>query len=342
MFGHKHYVPVMKGKRAEFSVLGQFVGSEAITPLIEAIPSQPPSTAPRALENNGWPANKRYFLDLLFLDDENAAVDAPIDSVSTALTEASQRSQNFVPVTGTGRSPGFQAAIAGNRPNGVAIRLVPDDFEDEEELENALVAILQLFSIEPSDVDLIVDMGSVAGQVAAVLTQISRANLEVIPDIDRWRTITLISGAFPMGLAELTRDVWSFLPRTDWQAWQMLAAGRRRPSRLPSYGDYGIANTNLPPEGRATILAQLRYSTPTDFMIWKGRNAIKEGFGQFFNICQNLVARPEYRGLTFSPGDQEIYEKATIGGSPGSAETWRKIGTSHHFGTVLDQIASLP
>jgi hypothetical protein len=118
----------------------------------------------------------------------------------------------------------------------------------------------------------------------------------------------------------------------------------RKPDRLPAYGDYIIAHPGLPPEGQATILVQLRYSIPNEFMIWKGKNAIKtpNGFAQFLSICTDLVGRPEFRGAAFSFGDQEIQGKAANGGSPGNAEIWRKIGTNHHIETVLDQIANLP
>ena len=38
-FDHKHYVPILKGKRAEFPSLGSLKSTDGITPLMEAIPS---------------------------------------------------------------------------------------------------------------------------------------------------------------------------------------------------------------------------------------------------------------------------------------------------------------
>jgi len=121
-----------------------------------------------------------------------------------------------------------------------------------------------------------------------------------------------------------------------------LVTGAKPPSRLPAFGDYAIAHPALPPEGQATILAQLRYAAADSWIIWKGRNAIKEGYDQFYAICQNLIGRQEYRGADFSWGDSEIAQKAANAGSPGNAETWRRIGTNHHIETVLDQISNLP
>ncbi len=78
-------------------------------------------------------------------------------------------------------------------------------------------------------------------------------------------------------------------------------------------------------------------------MVWKGHNVFThpQKFGQFNAICADLIERDEYRGQEFSAGDAEIYAKATTQDSPGSAETWRKIGTNHHIETVIDQIANL-
>jgi hypothetical protein len=317
MFKYKHYVPVLKGKRAEFGVLSGLPDQQRLTPLFEAIPSQPSSTVPKQMERC-WPAALPYFLDCVFFDDEAAT--AALPSVLEAFQAAASRGQTAIPVTGTGRSANFQLAIQEQptlAQTGVAIRLVPDDFEDEDELAASLETLLRLFGLSRDEADLIVDLGSVADQNASTLAQVSRANLALIPYLSEWRTLTLISGAFPMGLTPLTRNAWNYRPRTDWQLWSLLVTGTRRPARLPTYGDYGIANTILPPEGQATILAQLRYSTPSDFMIWKGRNAITQGFDQFIGICRDLVRRPEYRGADFSSGDAEIAEKAASGGSPG-------------------------
>jgi hypothetical protein len=106
-----------------------------------------------------------------------------------------------------------------------------------------------------------------------------------------------------------------------------------------------ISNPDLPPNGQATILAQLRYTTPESYLVYKGEDVHRAGgtgYAQFHTICADLVQRAEFRGENFSHGDQQIAEKAATTGSPGNAETWRMIGTSHHLETVIDQIANLP
>ena len=184
-----------------------------------------------------------------------------------------------------------------------------------------------------------------AGRLAAAaVAQMHRANVGILPHLASWRSVTVIAGAFPPGLGPLVRNIWNRIPRSDWLGWHLLVTGSRRPQRLPAYGDYAIADPPLPHVGRATILAQLRYTTPDLFLVWKGHDAHKHasGFGQFHAICANLLTRPDFRGAAFSAGDTDIAAKAGASGSPGNAETWRKIATSHHLETAREQIANLP
>jgi hypothetical protein len=346
-FKHKHYVPILKGKRAEFPALGSLKSKSRITPLIEAVPSQDATSVPRRMSSNGWPVDAPYFIDLLFLDDPDDDTVPATDqqSVRVCFAEVARQGQAGIPVTGLSRSRGYQSAVqqvVSQQGNGLMLRLTPDDFEDADELDSTLEAIPEFFEVEFADIDLLLDLGSVANSSAGTVAQMHRANIDLVPNVNEWRTLTVASGAFPLGLAPLVRDEWNPSPRLDWRGWRQLVTGTKAPTRLPAFSDYAIAHPGLPPEGRATILAQLRYTTPDSWIIWKGRNAIKEGFEQFYAICRDLVARPEYRGANFSWGDGEIQQKATNVGSPGSAETWRRIGTSHHIETALEQIANLP
>lgn len=347
MFDHKHYVPVLKGKRAEFPALGELHSKNDVTPLLESVPDQAPECVPNRMSAI-WPQDKPFFIDLLFLDDEDMEDGAAGEhAIQGCFSAVANHRLHAIPVTGTGRSPAYQEAIrqiVNNQNRGFAIRLVSEDFDDADELQTAIEAIIELVGVPPSDIDMMIDAGTVANMGQGAVAQMHRASLSMIPAIDDWRTLTVISGAFPMSLAPLNAGAWNLVPRTDWAAWRSLIIGQHRPNRLPAYGDYAISHPDLPPGGRATILGQLRYATPNSFLIWKGYNVFKHqnGYNQFFDICQAMVARPEYRGQAFSFGDAEISAKAANQGSSGNAETWRKIGVNHHIETVIDQIANLP
>jgi Beta protein len=348
MFTHRHYVPVLKGKRAEFPALGDLRSKADITPLIEAVPSAWGEVPRRMAESARWPEESPYFLDLFFVDDPDDTEEADESHpVRRCFAEVAERGQFAIPVTGLARSPGYQSAIrrvVSEQGRGLAMRLSADDFEDSENFEEAIGAIAEFFGQELGEIDLFLDHRSVAGFSGSGVAQMCRANIDLIPNLGRWRTLTVASSAFPLGLGPLERDQWNPVIRADWRGWHRLVAGPRPPARLPAFGDYAIAHPELPPEGRATILAQLRYATPDCWLVWKGENVFRhpDGYAQFLAICRDLVERDEYRGPDFSRGDAEIFEKATSAGSCGNAESWRRIGTNHHIETVLEQIASLP
>lgn len=347
-FDHKHYVPVLKGKRAEFPSLGNLKSTSGVTPLIEAVPTAAPTEIPRRMSAH-WPKGSEYLVDFVFLDDPDEEGEADdTHPLRACLSDAVERGQVAVPVTGLSRSPLYQSAVsqtAKEQKNGIAIRLTSDDFEDDaDELEDALTALLGYCDGSPDRSDLLIDLGSVADSSAGAVAQRHRSNIDLLPWLDEWRTLTVVAGAFPLGMAALARDEWNERLRHDWRGWRSLVTGKRPPARLPTYGDYAIAHPNLPPSGRATILAQLRYTLDNQWLIWKGWNVFthEDGYEQFRAICADLAQREEFLGADFSAGDQEIAEKATNAGSPGNAETWRRIGTNHHLEMVLGQIASLP
>jgi hypothetical protein len=347
-FDYKHYVPILKGKRAEFPALGALESTGGLTPLIEAVPTAGITEIPRRMSTH-WPTGSEYFIDFVFLDDPDD--DGEADStypLIVCFADVAARGQIAVPVTGLSRSPAYQSAvsqIAANQKKGIAIRLIVDDFEDDaDDLEDTLGTLLTYCHVTTAEVDLLVDLGSVAASSTGEVAQRHRSNIDLVPWLNDWRTLTVVAGAFPLGMATLTRDEWNDRGRHDWRGWRSLVTGKHQPKRLPSFGDYAIAHPNLPPTGRATILAQLRYTIENSWLIWKGWNVFThaDGFEQFHAICADLVGSGNFLGADFSSGDAEISEKAATSGSPGNAESWRRIGTNHHLEMVLDQIANLP
>lgn len=343
MFGYKHYVPVLKGKRAEFPALQNLHSRDHVTPLLEAVPTAPADFIPQRM-TVAWANDTPYFVDFLFWDDEelpeSAAATHPIRQ---CFDDVAARGQTAIPVTGTGRSAAYQGAvrhIISSQHHGCAIRLIPEDFDNEAEVPQVLDGLIGYLGVSRNNVDILIDLGTSASMTVAVVSQMFRIFLLALPNIADWRTLTVISGAFPMGLAPLAQG-WNLVSRMDWLGWLSLLAHPLQ--RKPSYGDYTIANPDLPPTGQATTLAQIRYTGTTSFSIFKGGNVHRHPrrYAQFIDICQALIAMPIFRGQAFSFGDAQVHEKATTAGaSSGNAETWRTIGTSHHVETVKSQLAS--
>jgi hypothetical protein len=346
MFDCYHYVPILKGKAAEFWAIQNLRDKSRITPVIEAIPSKPATIIPESMDR-AWDVSLPYFIDLIYFDDDRPEPSSwPEQQFIDCFSLAHNMNQNVIPVTGLSRSRQYQESIRTvvlTDDHGVAVRIIPDDLEDERYLQAGLEGLQSFLGIGPGSIDIILDYSRVYEQNPSTIAQILRAGIQIFPEVERWRTFSVVSGAFPTGLGQLKRGTWNLIPRVDWLAWRRLISSPHKLPRTPAYGDYCIYNPSLPPESRATILAQLRYSTSEHFMVWKGHDAHKheEGFGQFFSICEDLVGRPEYSGAEFSAGDAEIAVRSTTRSSPGNAQSWLKFGSSHHLETVISQLASL-
>src|SRR5205085_4873881 len=134
---------------------------------------------PRGMSGQ-WPNDLPYFIDLLFLDDPDEAPAVNDHPVTLCFAEVVTQAQIAIPVTGLSRSPGYQDAIEqviAEQGNGVALRLVPDDFEDADELEETLEAFPGFLGVEPSQIDLVLDIGTVGESSAGTVAQIHRANI---------------------------------------------------------------------------------------------------------------------------------------------------------------------
>ena len=110
MFNYKHYVPILKGKRAEFPALGRLRSKARITPLIEAVPSSWREIPKRMAESAEWPNESPYFLDMIFVDEPDDTEEATEShKVRQCFAEVAERNQLAIPVTGLARSPGYKA-----------------------------------------------------------------------------------------------------------------------------------------------------------------------------------------------------------------------------------------
>jgi len=166
----------------------------------------------------------------------------------------------------------------------------------------------------------------------------------LIPDIDRWRTFIVASGAFPKDLTGFTIGQHS-LPRFDWMGWRTQVSTGPIPPRLPTFSDYTIQHADFaePPE-HANFSASIRYTGGDYWVIMRGESVFQDngpGFAQWPANAQLLCARSEYCGPSFSFGDQYIYQMGAQVLSTGNAETWLRAGVNHHMAFAVRQIANL-
>ena len=343
----RHYVPLLKGRQAEFDALAR-LGERTragMTPLIELVPSaeddgdQVLADLDRLVDKvvRSWGP-----VDRVLLDVGRVTPDSLPDETAIGAVAARSRAAGIlaVPVLRlTDPTPLVDAVREAHAADGrgACIRVQGDDLqEDPEDLGIWLRSACTDLRLEPDDLDLILDFGAVGDDaVTGLAAGLARQLVRHLPAPGRWRSVTVAAGAFPVDLSGLRPWVLGEVPRRDANLWRSLAA--TAPSRVPGFGDYGVAHPLLVTGVPFAPPPQLRYAAADRWLILKGHRRDERGTNQFFDICRAISERPE-----FTPGlggaDDRIEEAARRYGGPGNGTTWRSIGTGHHIDLVVDRL----
>ncbi len=190
MFDYRHYIPILRWKRAEWVALREMYEADRIglTPFIELIPKDFAPWSPRNITDvnkvlsqkateihENW-GRAPFFVDLWLLQPGLHSVNG-IHPLVVLGNEARIRQLSLIPVTGLRRNDDYQSAIASVVAmdwRGACIRVLLDD--------------IQRTSFQ-NDLEL------------------------------RWRTFTIASGAFPKDLSELEKNTQHTMQRLDWLTW---------------------------------------------------------------------------------------------------------------------------
>lgn len=361
MFDEKHYVPILTGKAGEYRALQQLdpVVRANLTPLIEVPPipwdhendaasctiDQHLAKTPDNMRKH-WSGPERIFLDMWTVAEAGPMTngDHPLTSV---LDRARSVDLNVVPVTGLERDAGYQAAVTGavaTDERGVCIRILGDELSAAANIKDDLDSLLANLAVTPKEVDLLIDFGAMHSAYEPTYRLAIRSSLPALPHLQDWRTLTVAGSAFPDNMGGFPRDATSSTPRTEWRVWASLLSMKDAIGRMPTFGDYAIDSPAYPDLDFRVIkmTASIRYTHENDWILVKGHVNTKGGASQFPHLASILVGLPQYCGAEFSSSDAYINACATGSDGPGSATTWRQVGTDHHMTFVVKQIANYP
>ena len=348
IFGTDHYVPVLKAKRGEKRALNSIEPSfhAQITPLIEVVEIADGKTFQEHLKttfsglSESVQQYSRCFLDPRELgESDSVASDA-------VFRYAGQRGIAFTPVTGISRGPQIPVATRyGN--NGLALRLTRHDLE-RGRLRSQVTDFMSDYGLEPTNTDLIVDLGAVQDFIPEGVARLAEAFLNAIPNIRVWRTLTLSSCAFPLSMRGIERDSHAVFDRSEWLAWIHLYRDRGRLARLPTFSDCAIQR----PEGvegfdfrYMEVSAVVRYALSEKWLLIKGKSTSRVSAKQQFpDLATRLVyghLRQFYFSASHCDGCRQAKEAADGVSGSGSAEVWRRLGTIHHITTVIEGLRRL-
>ncbi len=345
MFNFKHYVPVLRWKRAEWVALRNIHPRyrKLITPLIEIIPKKFNSAHSQEfnvlIEQIGNDLIESWGGLPLFLELGLFTTERHFRLQNNILTILSNEVENIIPVVSVNLSASYQRTIRSilqQCNQGVCLRIKKNDLR-RSTLPKAINNLLSDLRLTHKKADLVVDLEIIDSSCPS-LSDLST----FIPSLSEWRSFTVISGAFPQDLTGFSPGQ-HLLPRLDWQNWlSQVTSSKQKFPRKPSFGDYTIQYPiySEPPE-RANFSASIRYTASSNWVIMRGESAKTMGFNQWPANALLLCERSEFCGPNFSVGDQYIYDRSQMNDSTGNPETWLRAAINHHLTFVVNQFSSL-
>lgn len=360
-FGPKHYVPILKWKRAEQNALGALNDAQkkGIAPLVQFVMPKPkpsddfesiverfrekmPHLSQQILKSWGL---SPIFVDVSLLYTTRLKIDC-IQAVTASGYGVGLRVTPVIHLNDDMELKKAVRSAAQKYSSGICLRLIPHDLADVVELNKAIQGFLTWSGLSEADVDLLVDTKEIEG--GGAYASYVNASQEIY-NLPKWRAFIFASGAFPEGLMKYKIDEENLIPRLDWKNWLRQISGKNG-LRKPSFADYTIQHPIYKESSQFFHpTTSIRYTLNDEWLIMKGR---KQKFELYLANAKLLADdRARFFGDRFSFGDKYIAEKAKhyaayikdpkIKGT-GSTESWLTAGINHHLVLTAHQIANLP
>ncbi len=367
MFGPKHYVPILKWKKAEQKALQELSANqkEWITPLIQPVMPQPkaPKKGQRAknreeqLEEvitdfkakspkiageivNAW-GTLPIFLDLSLIYTPKLIIEA----LAQILATGSKLGTFLIPVVNLSSDKNTLqqvSTLARQYDHGLCLRLVRADLIDVKTLSFHIEDLLADNNLSPAGIDLLVDFNAIDEQDQEYHDLFEE--IKNIPYLTQWRTFTVACGAFPEDLSSCTPGIDKYIPRLEWKQWLYALSSDRFP-RKPTFADYTIRHPIYKESNQFfQSSSSLKYTLDESWLIMRGK---KGNLTQYLGHANLLSRDPHYssmfRGAAFSFGDAFIAKKGQDlhDPKPGNSTSWILVGINHHLANTVDQIANL-
>ena len=368
MFKHKHYVPILKWKRAEQKALKMLNSDnkKLITPLISFVmpkPNKPndpewklksydkqleeiinnfkhknPNLAKQIVESWG---KAPIFIDFSLL----YTTSLKIESVVKTMLQGNELGATFIPVLNLSDDidvANVVCSVSKKYNTGLCLRIVCPEFTN---LVEKLKSFLESYKISENNIDLLIDIKEIENS-EKYNTYITKCC--EIPNLNKWRTFTFASGAFPVNLSKCKFDEENIIPRLEWNNWLNLIKNSKL-KRIPSFSDYTIQYPIYDPSLEFhSPTTSIKYTLKDSWFILKGK---KSDFKLYLLNAKLLSGDDRFFGKDFSYGDNYIFDKGkhcedyiknpNIKGT-GGTESWLTTGVNHHLVCTVDQIANLP
>ena len=343
------YVPVLKVKRGEKRALSllPMAARQRVLPVLDVVENAEGKDLDKHLGTafKGLPTSLVGF-PRCFIDAREIENDDP-RATEKVLRRAQMEGMRVSPVTGITRTNGVSAVLA-NSTHGLGLRLLRTEFESGT-LVRRLKDFMGRHGLTPESVDLIVDLGAVADMIAYGVSALTRAFVADIPDIARWRTVSIVACAFPMSMGGIARHAHKQVDRSEWLSWRdFIHPSQSTRGRRLIFGDYVIQHPagveNFDPR-IMQVSATIRYAVHDAWILIKGESTrVVRARDQFPVLATRLVygrLQSQYQGAAHCPGCCAMKAAADGATGFGSPEAWRRLGTIHHICQTLDALDAL-
>ena len=232
--------------------------------------------------------------------------------------------------------------------NGLALRLTRADFEAGP-VEPRIKAFVGRHALQKGSTDIILDMGSVEQMIPQGILNMSLKFVGDMPSVRAWRSLTLVSSAFPKSMRVVQKNSSFEAGRSEWVSWRDLLHGMRAHlPRLPTFGDFAIQHPlGVDFNGKLmNVSATIRYALEDSWLLVKGESVdVVPPSVQFPSLARRIVIGEhagQFSTAAHCKGCEGLARAA--GGAPryGAPEAWRKLGNIHHITRTVEAIRSLP
>lgn len=357
--GPRPYVCVLRTKKSELGALANLdlATTRRVLPLLEMVLPEPRvpededefpidlKLAQSASEIcRGWSRQQPILVDAGRLPDgkRTRKGEHPLPFFVNQLTVRKRTPVPVLSLNADGAMVEAVAAVVAKCNCRCALRINSPADDVASQVVFRLAAICKVLRLRPSNVDLIVDIGRAPGGERASAVQDRTAGLlQALPDPNRWRSLTLLCGAFPPSLAPFEQDQISEELRSDLRFFYSVQGSDSKLPRVPGYGDYCLTSPTMKEQqgGGGHTTPSLVYTTGDRWKIIRGHQRIKGQESQYPELARRVTSLPEFRGATASKGEAyianvagELFEKS------GSAWMWRKAQTIQHVCFVAKQV----
>jgi hypothetical protein len=325
------YVPILKSKAGERWALSHLTPERKvkIRPLVEIHPPRKGKGLGEHVESvcesfqAAWGVDRRFYVDTIWLNGSSGSP-ATIADVFEAAQDCDLEAIPVVRATYDDSSLEQLLAIVSENERGCLLRITPQILNTPAIIDSVLEAL----DLSPDKVDLLLDYR----QQAMALT----VDVPKIPHLAQWRLFIAASGVFPVTLASLPLHQWHEIPRHDWSSWQNgIETGI---DRNPICSDYTMRPPG-PPADFGEPSVNLRYALDDHWLVQMGGKHKDGAAPEIHAMCSELIANPQYSGVDFSAGDEEIDRIADEPEDTGGPTQWLQWCVSHHIEYVVEQLS---